>query len=101
MGRREMPRLRLSQLRLDFQPQENLIEEIVQERMQDIATGAVVEPVTVRFDGESYFLQDGFHRVEATRRCGLSDIEAEILPGTLEDMEADFQDMLRALKASL
>jgi ParB-like chromosome segregation protein Spo0J len=47
------------------------------------------------------FLEDGFHRVEAAKRAGVGEIEAEVLPGTLADMEADFQEYLKALKKSL
>jgi len=63
--------------------------------------GEAVDPIVVRFDGQSYFVQDGFHRVEAARQCGLSQIEAEVSPGSLEDMETEFQQMLHQLKANL
>ena len=63
-----MIRINLEMLRLDFQPPECLIEE---DRAREDATarrrptsGAII----VRFDGESYFVQDGFHRIEAARR---------------------------------
>jgi hypothetical protein len=48
-----------------------------------------------------YFLPDGFHGVEAARRLGWSEIDAEILLGTLQDMEAEFREMLNVLKANL
>jgi len=51
--------------------------------------------------GSLNFLQDGFHRVEAARRSGLSEIDAEILPGTLQGMEAEFHEMLKNLKDDL
>ena len=55
----------------------------------------------VRFDGVSYFLQDGYHRVQAALRCGMAGLDAEILPGTLQDMEAEFRQALDALKSEL
>jgi uncharacterized ParB-like nuclease family protein len=88
-------RLRLDSLRLDFQSPECLFEEVVHEKMMQIAAGESFEPVVVRWDGESYFLQDGFHRVEASRRTGAEEIEAEVLAGTLEEMEQEFQKMQR------
>ena len=86
---------------LDFQERECLIEEVVQPYLTRIAEGETLEPVTVRFDGESYFLQDGYHRVEAAQRSGLREIDVEIFPGTLQDMEAEFREMLRVIRADL
>ena len=57
--------------------------------------------VRVRFDGTDYFLEDGFHRVEATRRAGRKMIDAEVLPGTLEQMEADWREVIKQVNASL
>jgi hypothetical protein len=75
------------------QDRECLIEEVVQTYLARIAEEEALDPVTVRFDGESYFLQDGSHRVEAARRSGFSEIDAEVLPGTLQEMEAEFHEM--------
>jgi hypothetical protein len=96
-----MPRIDLGILRLDFQSPECLIEEVVWKYAERITVGETLEPITVRFDGESYFVQDGFHRVEAARGCGLSGVDADISPGTLQDMEAEFCEMLKILKADL
>lgn len=41
----------------------------------------VFPPITVYFDGREYWLADGFHRVEAWRRIGRTDIPAEIRQG--------------------
>ena len=96
-----MSRIKIEMLRLNFQHSECLIEEAVQEKMQQIAEGQPLEPIVVRFDGESYFVQDGFHRVEAARRCGVQELEAEIAPGTLQDLEAEWQEVLNALRRDL
>jgi ParB-like chromosome segregation protein Spo0J len=94
-------KIKLNTLRLDFQDSDCLIEEVVQEKLSVIEAGETLQPIIVRFDGESYFLQDGFHRVEAARRSGLLELDAEILPGTLEDMESEFRAMLDVLKGEL
>lgn len=93
--------LALSALRLDFQPPENLIEETVQKYIGALKAGERLPPVRVRFDGENYFLEDGFHRLEAARRFGIVKIEAEILSGGLAEMEAEWKDYLAQLKRSL
>ena len=41
----------------------------------------------MRFDGKSYWLEDGFHRLEAVRKIGLKTIAAKVIPGTLAEME--------------
>lgn len=48
-------------LRLDLQGPECLLEEIVLGNVDRIAAGETLERITVRFDGKSYFVQDGFH----------------------------------------
>ncbi len=65
-----LKKLKLDLLQLDFQPPENLLEETVVEYQAMLQHGRTVPPILVRFDGTRYFVQDGFHRVEATRREG-------------------------------
>jgi len=93
--------LHIDQLRLDFQPEENLDLEKVAEYVFQINDGKPVAPVVVRFDGEAYWLQDGFHRVKALRTVGLTEVEAEVLPGTYEDMEAEWQEYLREFREEM
>ena len=87
-------KIKLTSLRLDFQPHENLIEENVIEYQVRFRNGEPFPPVYVRFSGTDYFLQDGFHRVEAARREGLEEIDAEVAPGTIAETDAEFQKML-------
>ena len=91
----------LDMLRLDFQPPDNLDEDTVQQYLERLRRGEKLQPIRVRFDGEHYWVEDGFHRVEAARRHGLKKIEAGVLPGTLASMEAEFQQHLIELKKSL
>jgi uncharacterized ParB-like nuclease family protein len=93
--------IKIAILRLDYQASECLLEERVQERMQEIADGHPMEPILVRFDGESYFVYDGFHRVEAARRSGIVEIDAEVSPGTLQEMEEEYRKYLDALRTEL
>lgn len=39
----------------------------------------------VLFDGEAFWLADGFHRIEAAQRAGLSDYPVEVLRGSKRD----------------
>jgi uncharacterized ParB-like nuclease family protein len=93
--------LRLSDIRLDFQPSENLDEEKVQSLVVAIVQSETLPPIIARFDGKNYFCYDGFHRIEAYRRAGLNEIMAEVLLGTLEQMEEEFRQYLRELKENL
>ena len=85
----------LSKIRLDFQPAEVLDEEKVFEYVNALKRRKALPVIQLRFDGRNYFLQDGFHRVEAAKRCGLKTLKAEITPGTIEDMELEFQTSLK------
>jgi ParB-like chromosome segregation protein Spo0J len=96
-----MKTVTINRLCLDFQPPENLIEPKVEEYVEQMRAGETIEPVVVCFDGARYLLKDGFHRVEAARRLGWRRIRAEIIPGTREEMEAEFRQMLEALKRDL
>jgi len=97
----QVTRIKLDRLKLDFQNAECLFEERVLEIMSEIASGQPLQPITVRFDGKSYFLQDGFHRVEAATRCGLMELDAEIQPGSLENMESEWRAVIETMKSQL
>jgi hypothetical protein len=42
-------------------------------------------PIRLWFDGEVYWVADGFHRLEATKAIGITVIKASIFKGTIED----------------
>ena len=44
--------------------------------------GVVFPPIIVFYDGEKYWLADGFHRVEAADAAGLEEIDADVRQGT-------------------
>ena len=52
---------------------------------QKAAGGVRFPPVVLFTDGQEYWLGDGWHRVLAARRARLSDIAADVRPGTLRD----------------
>ncbi|BAY50173.1 hypothetical protein SAMD00079811_78020 (plasmid) [Scytonema sp. HK-05] len=67
------------------QPREKLDPEHVEDLVRDWKKGARFEPVLVYYDGESYWLTDGYHRDAALLELGESKILVEICFGTLED----------------
>ena len=96
-----MMRLPIRKLRLDFQPRENLIDEQITFYVNKFRRREKVNPVLVYYDGEHYYLADGFHRVAAAMSVGRKRIMAEVVPGTLADMEAAWQGYLEAIRESL
>lgn len=50
-----------------------------------LADGKVFPPVTAFYDGEVYWLADGFHRVLAHEKAGLVDVAAEVRTGSKRD----------------
>jgi len=44
-------------------------------------------PISVMYDGEEYWLYDGFHRLRAAEKVGRSEIEADVEQGTKEDAQ--------------
>jgi ParB-like chromosome segregation protein Spo0J len=93
--------LPISSIRLDFQDPENLDDERVQYYIAALSGGEVIDPVTVQFDGETYWLRDGFHRLTAAQSLGRKEIEAEIILGTYAEMEAEWNALLEAGRNNL
>lgn len=58
---------------------------IVDDYAQAMKDGAIFPPIVVYFDGSEYWLSDGFHRVEAAERAGLTEIAADVRRGTQRD----------------
>lgn len=67
------------------QPRASINLEAVTEYAEAMRVGAVFPPVVVFYDGSEYWLADGFHRLDATIRAGLAEIEAEVKQGTQRD----------------
>lgn len=60
-------------------------EEVVQEYADAMSSGAKFPSVVVFFDGENYWLADGFHRIESCKRSGFNKAKAEVYQGSRMD----------------
>jgi uncharacterized ParB-like nuclease family protein len=79
--------LNLDQIRIDggTQSRATIHDTTVSEYADSLERGVELPPVTVFFDGVSYWLADGFHRYHAHRRNGVTDIKADVQNGTQAD----------------
>lgn len=59
----------------------NLVPELVGTYAEEMKKGMIFPPVILFSSDEKYFIGDGFHRLAAAAKIGLSEIEAEIHPG--------------------
>lgn len=82
-----MTELDLAQIRTDggTQPRAMIDPDLVEDYAEAMKDGAKFPPVVVYYDGESYWLADGFHRLNAHLKLGRKRIEAEIRSGTVRD----------------
>ncbi len=78
-------RLSISQIRTDdgTQVRAEINQITVVEYAQAIKEGQTFPPIVVFSDGNSYFLADGFHRLEAYRHLGYQELETDLKQGTL------------------
>lgn len=78
-------------------------EDVVVEYVEAMNSGALFPAVDVYYDGSVYWLADGFHRVEASRRLGRKTIDANVHTGDKRDailhaMSANLRHGLRATR---
>lgn len=83
--------LKLGQIRADGRTQCRVSTDdiVVQEYASLMREGIEFPPVRVWFDGEVYWLSDGFQRLAAARLVGRVDILAEVFLGSLTDAQWD------------
>ena len=83
----DIQNLTLDQIRIDggTQPRVAIDEQIVAEYAELYSTGVDLPPVTVFFDGATYWLADGFHRYWANKRIDCEYVFADIHQGTQRD----------------
>jgi hypothetical protein len=79
--------LQIASIRLDggTQPRAAINPEILREYTDAISDGAIFPEVIVFYDGTSYWLADGFHRITAASACGHVEFPAEVRQGTQRD----------------
>jgi len=65
----------------EVQPRAVLSQETITEYAQQMAAGVQFPPVMTFLDGTYYWLADGFHRLEAAKKAGLSTILAKVRQG--------------------
>ncbi len=67
------------------QPRTEMDPQLILDYVEAMRNGATFPPVIVYHDGSDYYLADGFHRVEATRLAGMSEIACDVRQGGLRD----------------
>ena len=79
--------LRVDEVRVDVgtQVREAIAEHVVDDYAERLGEGVRFPPVVVFRDGSRYCLADGFHRLQAFRRAGRDEIEADVYVGTRAD----------------
>ncbi len=60
-------------------------QETVNRYAERMAAGEVFPPIDAFKIGEQIIVADGYHRIEAARACGKTEIEANMREGTLKD----------------
>lgn len=82
--------LKLHQIRTDggTQPRAALQPEVIRDYQEQMEAGIAFPPPTVFFDGQEYWLADGFHRfAAATQAFPSKPIDCELRQGTLQDAQ--------------
>jgi hypothetical protein len=79
--------LEIALLRTDggTQPRAALSETVAEEYADSGRAGVKLPPVVAFFDGESYWLADGFHRRWAHEKAGKETMPVDVRQGTLRD----------------
>lgn len=80
-------KLQLSDIKIDggTQPRAQLDFAVVTDYAEAMTSGVVFPPIIVFYDGETHWLADGFHRVNAAKQANRADIEADVRQGTRRD----------------
>lgn len=80
---REFSRLALLDIRTNggTQTRAELDQGAVNDYAEAIEDGATFPPVVVFYDGNDYWLADGFHRYRATEKAGRTHIDADVRQG--------------------
>jgi phage N-6-adenine-methyltransferase len=84
---REKTMIQVSQIRRDggTQSRGEMNTDVVAAYADEMRTGVEFPPIGVVFDGETYWLWDGFHRVQAAVNAGVDELSAYVEQGTQRD----------------
>ncbi len=108
--------LPIASIRVDggTQPRAVLDFDAIEDYAEAMTGGVKFPPVTVFYDGDSYWLADGFHRVKAAYAAGFDSVLCDVHQGTIEEaqwysfsanrgngLRRTTQDKQRAVKAAL
>jgi len=76
--------IEITKIRIDggTQIRVELNQDTVAEYAECYRTGVSMPPVTVYFDGSTFWRADGFHRYSAARNAGLTEIHEDRIPGS-------------------
>ena len=79
--------LSISKIRTDggTQPRAGMQMFVVDDYAEAMRDGATFPPIIAFYDGQDYWLADGFHRLNAAHQAGLAEIRADIRQGTRRD----------------
>lgn len=79
--------INIEAIRIDggTQPRAEINNDAVSEYAESVKGGTEFPPIVVFWDGVSYWLGDGFHRVHAFRTAGRASINADVREGTQRD----------------
>ena len=81
--------IELAKIRKDggTQPRQNTNYETVEEYREAMERGENFPSLRVVFDGENYWLVDGYHRIEAAEQLDRESFECEVVQGTQTDAQ--------------
>jgi phage N-6-adenine-methyltransferase len=84
---RNIERITINQIRTDggTQARADLNDDTVAQYAEDMQDGATFPAIILYYDGDHYWLADGFHRLAAAKKNGQDDIAAEIRLGARRD----------------
>lgn len=76
--------IKLSDIVIDAGTQQRVTinNDVVSEYAEAMRCGTKFPPITVFFNGTTYYLVDGYHRRNATADAGIDDILADVIDGT-------------------
>jgi len=79
--------LKVSDIRIDGSTQirKELNQDKVNEYAEQMEDGVVFPPITVFYDGSSYWLASGFHRLFAEKQRGTETIKVTLINGTVDE----------------